>query len=153
MKQQIYDYINSYYVGNEEKELGLSTYLDHHPNVMHMCYLPLHMAMVTYLYDMEGDTLPQTETEIYEHFTLSTLVRSIRRRKGMEVDEVFGLSTFKDLPSDDWEIFDHILELAFQATVVEPRQVFSHNDVQNFFNKYSHSAGSDENSLGLVVVD
>ena len=153
LKQQIYDYVNSYYVGNEEKVLGLKTYLEHHLNVMHMCYLPLHMAMVAYLYDTEGDSLPQTETEIYNHFTLSTLLRSIRRRKGMEVDEVFGLSTFEELPSDDREIFDLILELAFRATVVEPRQVFLHDDVQNFFQKQSSSTENDESSLGLVVVD
>ena len=65
--------------------LGLRTYLEHHPNVMHMCYLPLHMAMVTYLYDVEGASLPQTETEIYNHFTLSTLLRSICKRGEMEV--------------------------------------------------------------------
>ena len=71
----------------------------------------------------------------------------------MEVDEVFGLSSFDELPSDDREIFDLILELAFRATVVEPRQVFSHDDVQNFFQKQSSSAGNDKSSLGLVVVD
>ena len=122
LTQQIYEYINSYYVGDDEKVLGLRTYLEHHPNVMHMCYLPLHMAMVAYLYGIEGASLPQTETEIYNHFTLSTLLRSIRKRQGMEADEVFGLSSFDELPSDDREIFDLILELAFRATVVQPRQ-------------------------------
>ena len=135
------------------KILGLKTYLEHHPNVMHMCYLPLHMAMVTYLFEIEGASLPQTETEIYNHFTLSTLLRSIRKRSGMELDEPSYLSSFEDLSPDDKTIFDHILKLAFQATVVEARQVFSHNDVQNFFNKPSNNTGNDEGSLGLVVVD
>ena len=153
LKQQIYQYIDSYFVGDEGKVLGLRTYLEHHPNVMHMCYLPLHMAMVAYLYDIEGASLPQTETEIYKHFTLSTLLRSIRRKNGMELDELFVLSTFEDLPSDDREIFDLILELAFQATVVKPRQVFSAEDIQKFFNKQPSNTGNDGSSLGLVVVD
>ena len=68
LKQQIYEYINSYFDEDQNKVLGLRTYLEHHPNVMHMCYLPLHMAMVSYLYDIEGASLPQTETEIYNHF-------------------------------------------------------------------------------------
>ena len=153
LKQQIYEYIDSYFDEEKDKVDGLRTYLEHHPNVMHMCYLPLHMAMVAYLYDIVGASLPQTETKIYKHFTLSTLLRSIQRKSGMELDEVFGLSTFEDLPSDDREIFDLILELAFQATVVKPRQVFSHDDVQTFFNKRPRSTGNDENSLGLVVVD
>ena len=155
LKQQIYDYINSYYVGDKEKVLGLRTYLEHHPNVMHMCYLPLHMAMVAYLYDIEGASLPQTETEIYKHFTLSTLLRSIRKRSinQMEIDEEQDLSSFEDLSPDDKILFDLILELAFRATVVKPRQVFSAKDVKELLNKHSNNYGNDEGSLGLVVVD
>ena len=153
LKQQIYQYIDSYFVGDEGKLFGLRTYLEHHPNVMHMCYLPLHMAMVAYLYDIEGASLPETETEIYNHFTLSTLMRSIKKKNRMELDEYFGFSSFEDLSPNDREIFDLILELAFQATVVKPRQVFSADDVQKFFNKQPSNTGNDESFLGLVVVD
>ena len=154
LKQQIYEYIDSFFVGDEDKVLGLRTYLEHHPNVMHMCYLPLHMAIVTYLYDVEGASLPQTETEIYKHFTLSTLLRSIRKRDEMEVDEEeFGLSSFDALLPEDKLIFDLILELAYQSTVVNPKQVFSANDVKRFANRQSNNTGSNGNSLGLVVVD
>ena len=155
LKQQIYEYIDSYFVGDEDKVLGLRTYLEHHPNVMHMCYLPLHMAMVTYLYEVEGASLPQTETEIYKHFTLSTLLRSIRKRGEMEVDneEEFGLSSFDDLQQEDKLIFDLILELAYQSTVVDPKQVFSADEVRKFASRQSNNTGSNENSLGLVVVD
>ena len=155
LKQQIYEYIDSYFVGDEDKVLGLRTYLEHHPNVMHMCYLPLHMAMVTYLYEVEGASLPQTETEIYKHFTLSTLLRSIRKRGEMEVDneEEFSLSCFDDLQQEDKLIFDLILELAYQSTVVDPKQVFSADEVRKFASRQSNNTGSNENSLGLVVVD
>ena len=155
LKQQIYEYIDNYFVGDEDKVLGLRTYLEHHPNVMHMCYLPLHMAMVTYLYEVEGASLPQTETEIYEHFTLSTLLRSIRKRGEMEVDdeEEFGLSSFDDLQQEDKLIFDLIIELAYQSTVVDPKQVFSADEVRKFASRQSNNTGSNENSLGLVVVD
>ena len=154
LKEQIYEYIDSYFVGDGDKVLGLRTYLEHHPNVMHMCYLPIHMAIVTYLYDVEGASLPQTETEIYKHFTLSTLLRSIRKRGEMEVDdEEFGLSSFDDLLPEDKLIFDLILELAYQSTVVNPKQVFSADDVRKFTSRQSNNNGNNENSLGLVVVD
>ena len=39
------------------------------------------------------------------------------------------------------------------VTVIKARQVFSHDDVQNFFNKQSSNIGNDEGSLGLVIVD
>ena len=147
LKEQIYEYINSYFDRNKNKDLlvvGLRTYLEHHPNVMHMCYLPLHMAMVTYLYEVEGASLPQTETEIYRHFTLSTLLRSICKRDGMEVDdEEFHLSSFDELQPEDRNIFDCILKFAYEATVVNPQQVFSAEEVKNF----------NDNLLGLVVFD
>ena len=159
LKEQIYEYINSYFDRNKKKDLlvvGLRTYLEHHPNVMHMCYLPLHMAMVTYLYEVEGASLPQTETEIYRHFTLSTLLRSIRRRNGTEMeidDEVFCLSHFDDLKPEDRGIFDSILKFAYEATVVNPQQVFSTEEVKKFTNRQFNNTGNNENSLGLVVVD
>ena len=162
LKQQIYEYIDSYFNVAENKDLvcGLKTYLEHHPNVMHMCYLPIHMAMVAFLYESEGASLPQTETvslpqtetEIYRHFTLSTLLRSIRKRDEMEVDddEGFDLSSFDDLLPNDRNIFDIILKLAYQATVVDPKQVFSIDDVRQFVSRQSSNTGG---SLGLVVVD
>ena len=158
LKDQIYEYIDSYFVGHKDENelvLGLRTYLEHHPNVMHMCYLPLHMAIVTYLYEVEGASLPQTETEIYKHFTLSTLLRSIRKRGEMEVDdeEEFGLSSFDDLLPEDRVVFDLILELAYQSTVVNPKQVFSADDVRKFTSRQSNNNRNNETSLGLVVVD
>ena len=155
LKDQIHEYIDSYFIGDEDKVLGLRTYLEHHPNVMHMCYLPLHMAMVTYLYEGEGASLPQTETEIYKHFTLSTLLRSIRKRDDMEVDddEEFSLTSFDDLQQEDKLIFDLILELAYQSTVVNPKQVFSADEVRKFTSRQSNNTASDGNSLGLVIVD
>ena len=157
LKEQIYEYIDSYFNGNKNRDLlvdGLRTYLEHHPNVMHMCYLPLHMAMVTYLYQVEGASLPQTETEIYNHFTLSTLLRSIRKRDEMEIDdeEDFCFSSFDDLLPEDREIFDRILKLAYQATVVRPQHIFSAKDVR-FTNRQSNNTKYKENSLGLVVVN
>ena len=158
LREQVYEYIDSYFNGNKNRDSlvdGLRTYLEHHPNVMHMCYLPPHMAMVTYLYQVEGASLPQTETEIYHHFTLSTLLRSVLKRGEMEVDdeENFCFSSFDDLLPEDKDIFDCILKLAYQATVVRPQQVFSAEDVRRLTNRQSSNSENSENSLGLVVVD
>jgi DNA polymerase III delta prime subunit len=158
LKEQIYEYVDSYFDGNKDSMtlvFGLRTYLEHHPNVMHMCYLPLHMAMVTYLYEVEGASLPQTETEIYRHFTLSTLLRSIHRRDEMEIDdeEEFCFQSFDDLQPEDRGIFDCILELAYEATVVNPQQVFSAEEVKKITTRRSNDTANNDNSLGLVVVD
>lgn len=152
LRPQIDAYIDSYFPEKIEAD-GLKAYLEDHPNVLHMCYLPLHIAMVTYLYEIEGASLPQTETEIYYHFTLSTLLRSIQKRNSGESVRQFDLSSFEKLPDDDKIIFDLILELAYNATIVKPQQVFSADDMKELVSKQSSDTGNDESTLGLIVVD
>jgi hypothetical protein len=153
LKPQIQEYIKGYFCECPDKALSLLRYLDHHLNVMHMCYLPLHSAMVTYLYDIEGDNLPQTETEIYKHFTLWTLIRSLQKRSD-DPDEPFILNDFGDLSPDDRIIFNLILKLAFNATI-ESKQVFSRKEVKEQISEQLSSSGSgnDGDSLGLIVID
>ena len=74
-KKQIFQYIEKYNFSSTEKTRGLHSYLAQHPNVHHMCYLPIHSAMVCFLFDEMGCTLPQTETEMYKNFTNFTLLR------------------------------------------------------------------------------
>ena len=153
LKPQIQEYIESYFNDYPDKAQGLLRYLEHHLNVMHMCYLPLHSAMVTYLYDMEGANLPQTETEIYKHFTLWTLIRSFKKQND-DPDAPFIINDFDDLSQENKKIFDLILKLAFHATV-HSKQVFTRNEVIKHISEQLPSSGSgnNENSLGLIIVD
>ena len=153
LKPQIQEYIENYFNGYPDKAQGLLRYLEHHLNVMHMCYLPLHSAMVTYLYDMEGANLPQTETEIYRHFTLWTLIRSLKIRSD-DPDAPLILRDFSKLSSEDKRLFDLILQLAYNATI-NSKQVFTLGEVKEHISEQlsSSSSGSNENSLGLIVVD
>ena len=50
-------------------------------------------------------------------------------------------------------MFDLILKLAYQATVVKPQQVFSPSDVQELISKQSNDTGNNESILGLLFVD
>ena len=168
LKSQIREYIKNYYTddqdkakgqesqdntGGQDKAEGLLKYLDCHLNVMHMCYLPLHTAMVAYLYDVEGAALPQTETEIYRHFTLSTLIRSIRK-KSDDPSKPFKLKSFDKLFGVDKEEFDLVLKLAFTATV-KFKQVFTREELEeHIFTHLSElNPGHEVTSLGLIVID
>ena len=168
LKSQIREYIQSYYTNEQDKvegekstegkegqdkSEGLLKYLDQHLNVMHMCYLPLHTAMVAYLYDVEGAALPQTETEIYRHFTLWTLIRSFQKRNG-DLDSPFTMDDFDKLEGVDKKIFHLILKLAYTATV-ESKQVFTDQEVKKHISEQlpNSSSGSEETSLGLIVID
>lgn len=73
MEEQIREYIYSYFEDNHGKAKKLVEHLEQHPNLMNIiCYLPLHCAMLVYL---DENMLPETETELFRAFTLSTFVR------------------------------------------------------------------------------
>ena len=46
--KQIADYIESYQFSSQSKCSDLTKYLEDHPNVHHMCYLPIQAAMVCF---------------------------------------------------------------------------------------------------------
>ena len=144
-REQILEYINCYFAGNQEKADQLIMHLQKYPNLMNMCYLPLHCAMLAFLHE-ESNVLPESETEFYKHFTLSTLLRSIRKRDG----KVLRLASFDDLPHNDKILFDEVCKMAFDATVAS-KQVFSLSDLKSM--SKVKGIKKEEDSLGLVVID
>ena len=149
LKPQIIEYIHCYFSSDKHKAQQLEAHLECHPNLMHMAYLPLHCAMLAFLY--EDDTvLPETETEFYKHFTLSTLLHSIRRREGLLTSSIVS---FNQLPLRDKIIFDRVCKLAFNATV-ESKQVFTSADIMKILpGTDSRRARKDVSELGLIVTD
>ena len=141
-REQTLEYINCYFADDKEKAGQLITHLHKYPNLMNMCYLPLHCAMLAFLHE-ESNTLPESETEFYKHFTLSTLLRSIRKRDG----KVLRLTSFDDLPCNDKILFDEVCKIAFEATVAS-KQVFSLSDLKSM-----SKITKEEDSLGLVIID
>ena len=143
LRPQIRQFISEYYAPNEELAQELQLYLDHHPNILHMCYLPVHLAIVTFLFSILGAKLPETETEIYEQFTLQSLIRT-QLKAEVEVDANVTLESFEDLPPEQYQSFCGICELALNATVNQ-KQGFTHEEVKDFLPL--------EKSLGLITVD
>ena len=70
----------------------LKAYLSRHLNVLHMCYLPVHAAMICFLFSQLEGNIPHIETQIYEQFTISTLLRQKTR-----TEEPQQLKSLKDL--------------------------------------------------------
>ncbi len=86
-KEQILDYIDSFPFGSSSCDSSVATtypaklkeYLYSHPNVFNMCYLPVHVAMICFLFKYQNGYIPNTQTIIYQEFTRSTILRHIRR--------------------------------------------------------------------------
>ena len=144
-KKQISDYINSYEFCSPSSSSMLKEYLTNRPNIHHMCYLPIQLAMICFLYNLfkeDGDEFPDTETDVYEQFTRHMLLRSFYR----QVQEVYLESIFS-LPEEEERLFRSICNLAFGKTL-SSKQVLEQSEVDMFCKKMNTNS-----SLGLLTVD
>ena len=143
-KQEVEEYINSYEFNSDLKLSTLKKYLVHHPNIHHMCYLPIQTAMICFLFDVCEDTLPNTETGIYKEFTKQTVLRALYRRKASGHITVRSL---EHLDKKEKDIVFQISKLAFEMTR-SSKQVFQQEEVKAIL-----KADTIDESLGLITVD
>ena len=141
-KKQIQEYIDSYKFKCQNKRSALKQYLIHHPNVYNMCYLPIQTAMICFLYDVAGDALPNTETNIYCEFTKHTILRALYRGKSQ-----VKLQTLDCLQGTARDNFLVICKLAFENTKIS-EQVLEEGEIEGICTE-----GKIEESLGLISID
>ena len=147
LEEQVEQYIREHYEESPEKAVSLTDFLKSHPNIRRMCYLPLHLAMLVYLYECQAK-LPETETEMYKTFVLHTLFRSMKREDpGHAMIEEFDM-----LPEKKRQIFASICRLAFKATCSQ-KQIFTGKEIIEGKVLPAPPSGRDFDSLGLLTVD
>ena len=139
LKEQIRDYIDHYFSA-ESKSTNLHKYLHQHPNIQRMCYLPIHVAMVCFLFEIEA-ALPSTETGIYKEFTTFSILRILSR-----FEDAPCLPSLEDLLSPQRDTFMTICKLAYEMTV-SSKQMMQQTEFQSL------SIKSEANLLGLITVD
>ncbi len=80
-KSQISEYISNYPFLSSSADIchpeKLQRFLSSHPGVLDLCYLPVNCAIICYIYNFEPDYLPDTQTRIYELFTISIILRQL----------------------------------------------------------------------------
>ena len=140
LKEQIHEYIEKYPFTVPDKGMELHKHLEQHPNIHYMCYLPIHAAMVCYLFNIMGGTLPRTETTMYTEFTNATLLRAMDKRTYIESPQ--------DLPDHQKKKFYSICKLGFEMTR-SFKQVMGEMEVRNFFG----DVHCGKESMGLITVD
>ena len=145
-KSQINEYVETYPFNGSDKVVSvmvskLKLYLDQHPNILHMCYLPVHAAMICFLFSQLEDNIPHTETQIYEQFTISTLLRQKTRK-----EEQQQLKSLNDLSGEEELRFRSICKLAFDM-IMNSQQVVSQSDTQVSLSDATSSV------LGLLTVE
>ncbi len=141
-RKSIFSYIDSYYSPDVQTAKKLKNYLLSHVNLLHMCYLPVHAAMICFIYQQPIERIPVTETKMYECFTLLTIKRKLKRDK---ITKVYG--SLSNLDGVILDSFVKVLKLAFEMTV---------ESKQTIITEYSESdlpENCDVHYLGLVTTD
>ena len=62
---------------NAEKKEELKHYLENTPSINSLCFIPINLAIILYLF--QQDDLPKTQTEMYESFIIHAIRRSLSR--------------------------------------------------------------------------
>ena len=142
-KEQIEMYIDTYKFCSTKfssvKSLNLKKYLAHHPNIHHMCYLPIQAAMICFLYDKTDGNLPNTETQIYKEIVKHAVLRARYR----EVLPNKTLKTLDDLQETEARTLLKVCKLAFEKTkisnqVLEHEELLDKNGILDSFGLITH---------------
>ena len=151
-KQQIFEYIDCFPFGSVSSlssstnsiPATLKEYLVSNPNIFDMCYLPVHAAMICFLFKFDKEHVSCTQTKIYEQFTRLIIQRHLTRH---HVDTKFH--SLKELRGIYKEYFDDLCHLAFTMTI-NSKQVISQQELG--FQLAPWISHGDEVSLGLVTI-
>ena len=144
-KQQIFEYIDNFQFGSSPAR-KLKEYLASNPNILDICYLPVHAAMICFLFRYDQGCTSCTQTKIYEQFTRLIIHRHLTRRNADT-----ELSSLKELHGIPKKYFDDLCRLAFKMTI-DSKQVISPHELGFQLSPCAGSHGDDEYSLGLVTV-
>ena len=129
-KDQINKYVETYPFESSSHEVSdvskMKEFLNVHPNVHHMCYLPVQAKMICFLFDNKGGNIPHTETRIYQDFTVSTINRHKQRS-----NKLLQVQSLEELEGEDKLQFSSICKLAFEMTI-NSQQVVSKREAQKY---------------------
>ena len=149
-KQPIFEYIDNFQFGSSPA-CKLKEYLLSNPNILDMCYLPVHAAMICFLFRYVQGCTSCTQTKIYEQFTLLIIHRHLKHRNADTELADTELLSLKELHGIHKKYFDDLCRLAFNVTT-DSKQVISTHELGFKLSPYASSHCDDEYSLGLVTV-
>lgn len=115
------DYIKRALVKKPDIE-KLQQYLDSHPTVSSLCYIPLNMTILLHLFT-ENDDLPQSRTELYQKFVNHTIALHIEKEEQMYKHLNGQLEAFKDSIKKNLARFSY-------AALKKDHAVFTYEEVR-----------------------
>ena len=149
-KEQIFEYIDNFPFDEEStsdiciiRASQLKIYLRSHPNIHNICYLPIHTAMICFLFQFV-ENVSTIQTNVYEEFTRLIIQRHLARYESCK-----ALASLKDLGQQHTKYFKDLCHLAYEMTI-KSKQVISAQELQVQLG--GSGSLSEEGGLGLLTI-
>ena len=126
-----------------DKKQKLDKYLKQHPVINNLCYIPLHLAILMFLF-LRG-SLPETLTELNESFILHTIYRYLERHK---LSPPGVIKHINGLPNGIIKFVRQLSTLAFNG-LVKDQLVFTHEEIKKVCPEVDSIPGAI-NGFGLL---
>ena len=133
-----------------DKRKRLQDYLIRQPIINGLVYVPLHLAILLYLFKLPLK-LPETLTEMNESFILHTIYRSMAKDELTPAGPVTAVDNIKDLPKNVLDIVMGLAKLAFIG-LQNNQLVFSHDEIKAYCPEIKNNIPGAFNGFGLLQV-
>ena len=138
-------YISEILKKSPEKKVELDKYLRQQPVINGLCFVPLHLTILLYLFQQES--LPKTLTEMNESFIIHTIFRHLERH---ELTPSGSIDKLVKLPKKFLDIVYNLSELAFKG-LQENKLVFTFDEIEQSCPDIDETVGAI-NGFGLLQV-
>ena len=145
------NYIEHALEGNDDKIEEVKLYLQSHSTINALCYIPLNMTILLSLFfeqtpsQIKVNSLPNTQTEMYEKFIKVTITRFLKKISNIEFSSA---SNFSALPEPHNKVFDELSKLAYDA-LVKDQIVFTRDEIKKVCPHLTMES-DNWNGLGLI---
>ena len=129
-----------------EKEAELYKYLKRQPTISGFCYIPLHLAVLLYLF--KQGSLPETLTEMNESFIVHTIYRHLKQKQDSPPCDEFVVDKLSRVPQLVLDVVVKLSQLALKG-LKEDQLVFTLEEIKEVCPDINHIPGAI-NMFGLL---
>ena len=112
-KSSVKSYAKKCFQHNPSMAEQLLAYLNERPDILSICYVPMHCAIVMYVFSRKQQ-FPSTLTDFYTFLTKNSLLRNVQLRN-VENQEINDLEDLDALPKEVETLYYALCELAFRG--------------------------------------
>ena len=135
-KKEQEQYISESLKGSPEMITKLQQHLKQQPIINSLLYVPLHLAILLYLF--KQDSLPETLTELNEYFIIHTIYRHLTKQRQLSFMKIDKIT---DLPEPELTIVYQLSKLAYKG-LCNSQLVFTYDDIKEVCPKVDDTPGA-----------